>query len=117
YKEIMDCIKKNEIKNLYLFYGEEIYLIDSVLEKLKARLVEPNFEQLNFTIIEAKEASYEKIIDACETLPFMAEKKLVYVKGLDIFQGKSKFFSESEEKYFIEYITRIPQSTTIVFYG
>lgn len=117
YKKIIDCIKKNEIKNIYLFYGEEIYLIDNVLEKLKAKLVEPSFEQLNFTVLEGKEASYKKIIDACETLPFMAEKRLIYVKDLDIFQGKSKFFSESEQKQLIGYIAQIPKSTIIVFYG
>ncbi len=117
YTKIINCIKKNEIKNIYLFYGEEVYLINNVLEKLKAKLVEPSFEQLNFVIIEGEEASYEKIIDACETLPFMAEKKLVYVKDLDIFRGKSKQFSEIEEKQFAEYISQIPKSTSLVFYG
>lgn len=117
YKKIINCIKKNEIENIYLFYGEETYLIDNVLKRLKARLIEPSFEQFNFITIEGKEASYEKIVDACETLPFMAEKKLVYVNGLDIFRGKSESFSKRQEKQFTEYIDKIPKSTTIVFYG
>jgi len=117
YKELMNSIKKNEIKNIYLFYGDEAYLVNNALEKLKKTLVDPSFEQLNFTILEGKEINAEKIVDACETLPFMAEKKLVYVKGSDIFQGKSKTFSEEQEKYIIDYIKQIPDSTTVVFYG
>jgi len=117
YKELMNSIKKNEIKNIYLFYGEEAYLINNALEKLKKNLVDPSFEQLNFIILEGKEISAEKIMDACETLPFMAEKKLIYVKGSDIFQGKSKILSEEQEKYMINYIKEIPSSTTVVFYG
>lgn len=117
YKELMNSIKKNEIKNIYLFFGQETYLVNNALETLKKALVDPSFEQLNFTILEDKEISAIKIEDACETLPFMAEKKLVYVKGGDIFQGKSKILSEEEEKYIIDYIKQIPSSTTLVFYG
>ncbi len=117
YKKIINCIEKNEIKNIYLFYGEETYLINNILEKLKTQLIEPDFEQLNFTAIKGEEAGYQTIVDACETLPFMTEKKLVYVNGLDIFRGKSEIFSEEEEKKFAKYIVQIPQSTVVVFYG
>lgn len=117
YKEIMEDIKKDRIKNMYLFYGEETCLIDYVLKRLKTKLIDPSFEQLNFRLISGREASYEKIIDACETLPFMAEKRLVYLDGLDIFKERSELFSEKEEKQFIEYISRAPKSTIIVFYG
>ena len=117
YKKIIECIKKNEIENIYLFYGEENYLIDNVLKKLRARLIEPSLEQFNFITIEGKEISYKNIINACETLPFMAEKRLIYVNGLDIFQAKSELFSKEQENKFIEYIAKIPKSTTIVFYG
>ena len=113
----MDSIKKKEIKNIYLFYGEEDYLINNALEKLKKTIVDPSFEQLNFMILEGKEVTASQIVDACETLPFMSERKLVYLKNMDIFQGKSKVFSEDEEKYIIDYIKQIPNSTTLVIYG
>lgn len=116
YKDIINCIKKDEIKNVYLFYGEEVYLINDALEKLKRKLVDPSLEQLNYTILDAKEISVEKIVDTCETLPFMSEKKLVYIKGLDIFKGKSKNFSEEDQKYIVDYIKKIPESATVVFY-
>ena len=117
YREIIGSIKKNEIKNVYLFYGEETYLIDDVLRRFKTKLIDPNLEQLNFTLFEDKEVNYRKIIDTCETLPFMAEKRLVYLNGLDIFKERSELFSEEEKKQFIEYIAKIPESTVVIFYG
>lgn len=117
YKEIVNSIRRNEIDNIYLFYGEETYLIEDVLKRLKTKLVNPDFEQFNFVSIGDRETSYEKIIDACETLPFMAEKRLVYLNGLDIFKKRSDLFSEMEEKRFAEYIAKIPESTVVVFYG
>lgn len=116
YKELINSIKQNQIKNIYLFSGDEGYLIDDALERLKTKLVQPSFEQLNFSILDGKEVSLGKIIDALETLPFMAEKKLVYARGFDVFSGKSKTFSEEEEKRLIEYISEVPDSTIIVFY-
>lgn len=117
YKEIINSIKKNEIKNVYLFYGEETYLIDDVLRRFKIKLIDPSFEQFNFTLFENDEVDYKKIIDTCETLPFMAEKRLVYLNGLDIFKGGSDPFSETGKKQFIEYIAQIPESTVVIFYG
>lgn len=127
YKEMVNSITKNEIKNVYLFYGEENYLIDDVLQRLKVKLIDPNFEQLNFVNIDGKETGYNKIIDICETLPFMSEKRLVYINALPIFKEDSKPSKEGtgeedkkegeEEKLFIEYISKVPESTVIVFYG
>ena len=130
YNKIINSIKKNEIKNVYLFYGEETYLIDDILKRLKGKLVDPNFEQFNFVLIEDKEVNYEKIIDACETLPFMAEKKLVYLNGLDIFKKKPGSSPEEEEEQSVEYTVKMSEdeerfvnyiakfeSTVVVFYG
>ena len=61
YKRIINSIRKNEIDNVYLFYGEETYLIEDVLKRLKAKLINPDFEQFNFISIGDREVSYEKI--------------------------------------------------------
>ncbi|ABW18770.1 DNA polymerase III subunit delta [Alkaliphilus oremlandii] len=117
YKEFVDSIKKKEIKNVYLFAGEEVFLIDDALERLKSTVLNAGFQELNFTILDGKEVSIHQITDACETLPFMAERKLVYLKNMDVFQSKSKSISEEQEQYIIDYIKKIPDTTTLVFWG
>lgn len=117
YKDMINSIGKNQIKNLYLFVGEENYLIDQALKELKAKILAPDLQEFNFILIDGREASYEKIIDACETLPFMAEKKLVYIKELHILTGKNQVLSKKEEEDLIGYISQIPESTILVLYG
>ncbi|ABR49197.1 DNA polymerase III, delta subunit [Alkaliphilus metalliredigens QYMF] len=117
YKEIVASINKNQIENLYLLYGEESYLMENIAQKLKKKVVSSGFEELNFSYFEGKDITVEKLIDACETLPFMAEEKLVLIKNFDAFQGKRKSISEVEEEELIHYIAKLPRTTCLVFYG
>ncbi|AKL95813.1 DNA polymerase III subunit delta [Clostridium aceticum] len=117
YSEAIKKLKANEIEKIYLLYGEETYLVEEFIKVIKEKVVGKGFEDLNFFIIEGKEFTLEKLIDACETLPFMAERKLVLVNDLEIFQGKKKSISEEEEKRLVAYIANIPETTSLVFNG
>ena len=117
HQQIKEDIKNNNIKSIYVLYGEESYLVEESVKKLKQHLVTEDFESLNFLTIEGKEIIVDKLIDACETLPFMADKKLVYVKNFDALQGKKKSLTETEEALLINYIANVPETTCLVFYG
>ncbi|WP_026476277.1 DNA polymerase III subunit delta [Alkaliphilus transvaalensis] len=117
YQIILNSIKKNEIANIYLLYGEEIYLMEEAVKRLIKKLVSPDFESLNLMTFDGKDLTAEKLIDACETLPFMAEKKLVLVKNFEGFQGKKKVLTEDDEEELIGYFQKISDSTCLVFYG
>lgn len=117
YKDEIRKIKNNEIQNVYLIYGEEEFLIQKFIKLVKEKLVLPNFEDLNFINMDNKDFTIDKFIDACETLPFMAERKLVMVRGLEVFRSKKRGISEEDEKQLIDYIKKIPTSTCLLFYG
>ncbi|SET41957.1 DNA polymerase III, delta subunit [Natronincola peptidivorans] len=117
YKEAMQKLKSNKIEKLYLLYGEEIYLAEGFIRYIKKQIVSPGFETLNFHVMDAKDFTMEKFIDACETLPFMAEKKLVLIQNLEVFQSKKKSMTEEEEKSIIAYLEKIPETTCLIFYG
>ncbi|AOY77577.1 DNA polymerase III subunit delta [Clostridium formicaceticum] len=117
YNEAIKKLHAKEIEKIYLIYGEETYLVEEFIKTIKEKVVGKDFEDLNLFTIEGKEFTLEKLIDACETLPFMAEKKLVLVKDLETFQGKKKSISEEEEKKLAAYIANIPETTSLVFYG
>ena len=82
YKEFIKKIGTNKLKQVYLFTGNEEYLILDVIERLKKEYIEENFETLNYINILAKENSFDSILNACETLPFMSDKKLIVVKDI-----------------------------------
>lgn len=98
YRQIMQDIKKNNINKVYLFYGEEDYLIDNTVKYIKNKNIGKNLEYLNYTLLDSDDIVMDDIYNACETLPFMSEKKMVVVKDLGIFASKKKDDKNDEDK-------------------
>ncbi len=73
-------IEKGELRNLYLFSGEELFLKEESLSKLKAKLITPEKEAFNYNILHGFETDYGQIIAAAQSFPMFAEKRLVVVK-------------------------------------
>lgn len=86
YVEFINDINK-EVLPIYIFYGNEKYLQDEAIKKLKNKLLNKNTEEMNYTIIN--DANDENIIDAFETLPFMSEHRLTIVRDDDILRKLS----------------------------
>lgn len=113
-------IKKNNIKNCYIFYSsdedmikENIRLIENKL--IKEKLINKDFIDLNFAKFDGNNLEeFDEVINACETLPFMSDKKIVLVYRAN-FLGKNK---KNEGVYlnFKNYIENIPESTILILY-
>ncbi len=82
HKEFFQKIKTNKLKSVYLLTGFEEYLMVEAVEKTRDKYIDDNFDTLNYVNISGKDRGFEDILNACETLPFMAEKKLVVVKDI-----------------------------------
>lgn len=96
----MGKIKKDDIDSLYLFTGEEEYLMKEALEKLKIKYINPSFETLNYVNIDEKLSDFETILNACETLPFMGDKKIVVVNDIEkIIENDNDDLSKKLSKY------------------
>ena len=46
--ELKNQIKNNDFSNVYMIYGDEGYLKEFYVKKLKEKLVEPAFADFNF---------------------------------------------------------------------
>lgn len=97
YKEFIKKAKANDLKPVYLLYGQENYLIDYTLKTVKDILIDKALEPLNYIIIDGKEMDFDKIFNACETLPFMSEKKIVIVRDLPLFKSKKEMDEDLKE--------------------
>ncbi|MBB6217947.1 DNA polymerase-3 subunit delta [Anaerosolibacter carboniphilus] len=115
YKDVMADLKNNQLSHIYLFHGTEFYLMEHAIRGIKNKLVDDGFSELNYQVIDGKDTTVDQIINACETLPFMAEARLVIVKDLECFAGKRKNISEDEEKRLIEYLSNISYTTYLLF--
>ncbi|MDD4211737.1 MAG: DNA polymerase III subunit delta [Clostridia bacterium] len=103
-------LKKNlklEIKTAYLISGSDIYLKQKAEEIIKDITIEANAE-LNSVLFSTDKLEPEKVIDACNTMPFFANKKLVVVKEYE----KKK--SDALVKKIEEYLQNPNTSTCLV---
>ena len=114
YKQLMKDIKTRNLNNIYLFFGEEFLLSKMMLEHLTKALIKPEFEQFNFHTLQGKSSSVEEIINACETLPFMDDARLVIVSECPLLNGSSNV-STKEVDHLCSYLDHIPATTFIVF--
>ena len=120
YQNLIVDINKNKLNTIYLFHGEEDYLIDYTLKLIKDKYIDNCFETLNYQILEGKDIQFEDIHNACETLPFMSEKKIIVVKDLGIFSRKKKGeISEAKPSKkkdpLIEYVKTLADYVCLIF--
>ena len=77
---------RTELKNLhggYLFFGDEDYLKYTYSKEARKAVTDGAFDEFNHIVIYGEEYSAQALSGAISSLPMMAEKKLVEVRGLD----------------------------------
>ncbi len=107
-KEFHQLVKSGGVKGAYLFDGPEENLKAAALTALRAALLPEGMEELNESIMD--NPATDALIAACETLPFLAEKRLVVVREHPALTGRA----EAEEKL-IAYLAHVPDSCVLVF--
>ncbi len=108
-KDFSQCISRNQVPSLLLFEGEEEYMKQSALSDLRKKLLPEGLEDLNESVLDAPET--DQLIAASETLPFMADRRLVIVRDHPALIGRA----EADERL-IAYLSSVPASTVLLFY-
>ena len=67
---------------LYLLYGEDELAIEEALTSFKNEVGLPEMLDVNMAKFDADKTSLAEVTATCDTVPFLAEKRLVIVKGL-----------------------------------
>lgn len=108
--ELKNQIKNDDFSNVYMIYGEENYLKEFYIGKLKDKLVEPAFADFNYHQYEGKKASLSEILTDADMMPMMAQYSFLLVHDYPL--DKSKDDLESLKTYFKD----INESAVIVFW-
>jgi len=114
YRKLFKEIDQGNWQGVYLFFGEEQYIKQQALNKTIEAMVDPSLKDLNYAQIDGTDVDLDTIINACETLPFMADKRLVVVKDLSILNGRSD--DNIDEDRFLEYIKKMSETTCLILY-
>ncbi len=81
---------KEGLSSLYYFYGEEVYLLNYMKDKLTQMAVDLDFAEFNHLILSGNDLSKEKIEDFFESYPVMSERKLLNIKDSSVFSSKGE---------------------------
>lgn len=99
--EFNKLLKKDELNYIYLFKGTEEYLMDKYVETIKDKYIDENFRMINYIEIDIN-GTFDDILNACETLPFMSEKKVVVIKDINELIQQDKSISDKINDYLLE---------------
>lgn len=107
-KEFLQQVQSGAISGAYLFEGPEENLKAEALEALRAAILPAGLEELNESIMDAP--APDAIRAACETMPFMADKRLVIVRDQPGLTGRQ----EADESL-VSYLPDVPDSCVLIF--
>ena len=107
-KELMQALKDGKLQGAYLFEGPEEHIKASALAEIRKTLLPEGLEELNETVLEAP--ATDALISAAETLPFLADKRLVIVKEHPSLTGRG----EGDDRL-TDYIGKVPESCVLIF--
>ncbi len=102
-------IKNVDFDRLYVFHGEETFLLQYYLEQMRKKLLDPVTETFNYHRLTQETFDLRTFADAVENLPMMAESTLVQVDEIDFFK-----MNESDREKVISVLSDIPDYCTVV---
>ena len=88
YNALSASIASGQIDRLYIFHGEERYLLEHSLAEIRHVLCPDGLNGFNYRRFET--ITPDELEDAIDTLPVFAERTLIEVHDFDIFKGDDK---------------------------
>ena len=112
-------VKKAAFERVYFFYGPEEYVKASALAALRGALLPEGLEMVNEAVLS--NPSLEDLDAAAQTLPFMAERRLVVVNDLAALrqgrgEGEGEETATGDGKALLEWCAHAPDTACVVIY-
>ena len=99
-------IKNESYAPVYLFYGDETYLVNQYKKKLLEAVTD--FEDnMNFARFAGEKTDPMEIIGFCETMPFFADRRVVLAEDTGLFKKSCEGFANR--------LQELPETSLILF--
>ena len=111
---------------IYLLYGDDDFTIEEALASLRSEVGLPDVRDVNTAMFDGSSVSRAEVMATCDTVPFLADKRLVIVRGLlTKFERRRPSRSRSKTQPaeaglgewdgLSKYLERVPETTDLVF--
>lgn len=104
------AIRSGAPARLYIFHGEEVFLLHHYFEQLKKLLLDDLTESFNFHKLNQENFDIQSFADSVEAMPMMAQYTLVHIDDVDIFK-----FADAERTRMADILSDVPDYCTVVF--
>lgn len=107
YQKLKKDIAGDSIGQLYIFHGEESYLRDFYLGRMKEKLLPAGMEEFNLHTLSGKEFDVKKLQELVDCLPMMSSRTLIVVSDFDLYKG--------DKEGLIKVLSDLPEYVCLVF--
>lgn len=107
---LKNALRSKQMDRLYIFHGEEVFLMHYYFDKIKGLLLDDLTESFNFHKLNQETFDIRSFADSVENMPMMAEATLVHVDEIDLFK-----LPESDRNKIGEILSDIPEWCTVIF--
>ena len=109
-QQLKQQLKNKCMDRLYIFHGEEVFLLKHYLGQMRKVLLDELTESFNYHRFNNETFDLQSFADAVEGMPMMAEATLVQVDDIDLFK-----MNESDRNKMGEFLSDIPEWCSVVF--
>lgn len=99
--------KSDRFAPVYLFYGEEDFIIEQLCDEIMARALQPEEKDFNLDVFYGNEADAVKIVNIATSYPMMSTRRLVMVKSVETMNAAAMTLLN-------KYVQRPMESTCLV---
>jgi DNA polymerase III subunit delta len=120
--KVIDCevleeqIKKKKIESCYVFCGLDEKLIKDSIELIVRNMLNGDFADLNYIKFDGNKMSLQELQNACETLPFFSDKKVVLVYRALFLSDREDRDSKKRFEEISTYIEDLPKHCVLIMY-
>jgi len=109
-------IEKGKVNNGYVFCGLDEELIKDGINLIIKKEIAEDLKELNLIRIDGMNTTFDDIMNACETMPFMGGKKVVLIYRASFLQDKSDSTGTKIYNDIKNYISNLPPYTILIMY-
>ena len=110
YGKLKGDLKNENFRRIYVFFGEEKYLLENYRQQLRKKLVSGPAEDFNYHRFQEENWNIDDVSEAIEAIPIMGSNSLVEIIDIDPFTRP-----ENERQKIIELLSSLPDYCTIVW--
>ncbi len=106
-RDILRDIESGKTSPVYFFFGDEPYLIDTLVKSIVQKMVDPATRDFNFDLYQGEQTDGETIVQAASSFPMMADRRVVIVKSI-------QRLNPTDKKRIADYVENPLDSTILV---